>query len=352
MKTFDACLREHSLTLNRDRLQVLQVNLGRKCNQTCQHCHVDAAPWRTESMDAQVAGRVVDWITRYRPAVVDLTGGAPELNEHFCLLVEAARRSGCHVIDRNNLTIIESDSFAWLPGYLAAHGVEVIASLPCYLGENVDAQRGDGVFQKSIRALKKLNAVGYGTRLPLGLVYNPLGPKLPPQQCELEAEYRDELHRRYGVVFSRLLTLTNQPIARFAEELRRTGKWDEYLSLLVDAFNPGTVDGLMCRSTLSVGWRGELHDCDFNQMLGLPLGAGGTRYLWDLQPEEIEGKGIGTGIHCFACTAGQGSSCGGVIEESGAGASAVRGARGDSETFLVNRGSGIGDDEGRPPAKP
>jgi radical SAM/Cys-rich protein len=313
MNPFESRLAEHGLTLRRGAIEVLQVNLGRQCNQACRHCHVDAAPWRTEMMSAEVAGRVMEWITRHRPRVVDLTGGAPELSEHFCSLVEVARGSGCHVIDRNNLTIIETGSFGWLPGYLAAHQVEVIASLPCYLGENVDAQRGDGVFEKSLRALRKLNAVGYGTRLPLNLVYNPLGPSLPPAQAELEADYRVELRTRYGIEFSRLYTITNQPIARFADDLRQAGKWDAYLELLSRSFNPGTVDGLMCRSTVSVGWRGEVYDCDFNQMLGLGVEVGRPKYLWEMEPGQLPGRDIRTGVHCLACTAGSGSSCVGAL---------------------------------------
>lgn len=321
MSRFTQLLARHGHELRRAPLHTLQVNVGRKCNQACRHCHVDAAPWRTEMMDTETAGRVADWIRRHRPAVVDITGGAPELSEHFRLFVETARACGCHVIDRNNLTIIETDAFGWLPDFLAANEVEVIASLPCYLEENVDAQRGDGVFGKSIRALRKLNAVGYGPRLPLNLVYNPLGPKLPPPQSELEAEYKAELRSRYGLEFTRLFTLTNQPIARFAEELRARGEWDAYLELLANAFNPGTLDNLMCRSTLSVGWRGELYDCDFNQMLGLHLNTvtrdskGGKvpLHLWDVGPPELTGCCIQTGNHCLACTAGAGSSCGGAL---------------------------------------
>lgn len=313
MRSFEQMVGRHGGMPPRAELVTLQLNLGRVCNQACRHCHVDAAPWRTETMSREVAGRVIDWIREHRPAVVDLTGGAPELCASFRDLVEAARGAGCHVIDRNNLTILETASFGWLPGYLAAHGVEVIASLPCYLGENVDAQRGDGVFEKSIRALRRLNAVGYGTRLPLALVFNPLGPTLPPPQAELEEEYRVELRARHGIEFTRLLTLTNQPIARFAEELKGSGRWEMYLDLLRDRFNPATLEGLMCRTTLSVGWRGEVYDCDFNQMLGLGLGAGEGGYLWDWTPERLRGGRIRTGIHCLACTAGCGSGCTGAL---------------------------------------
>ena len=230
MNRFEEKLSAHDLSLQRGALQTLQINVGRKCNQTCTHCHVDAAPWRTEMMPAHVAQRVGEWIQEHRPATVDITGGAPELSEHFRYFVETAREAGCHVIDRNNLTIIETAAFAWLPEYLAQHEVEVVASLPCYSEENVDAQRGNGVFAKSISALQKLNAVGYGTKLPLALVYNPLGARLPGPQAELEADYKSELRGRFGIEFTRLFTITNQPIARFAEDLRTHGLWDNYQS--------------------------------------------------------------------------------------------------------------------------
>ena len=329
MNRFDAKLHAHGLALTRARLETLQINVGRKCNQACRHCHVDAAPWRTEMMSAEVARRIGDWIQQHRPAVVDLTGGAPELSEHFRFLVETSRAAGARVIDRNNLTIIEEPDFGWLPDYLAAHAVEVVASLPCYSAENVNQQRGNGVFAKSIRALQKLNAVGYGTRLPLHLVYNPLGPKLPGPQAELEADYHAELQQQFGIVFHRLFTITNQPIARFAEDLRQRGQWDAYLELLANAFNPATVAGLMCRTTLSVGYQGELYDCDFNQMLDLGMESGPasaaakdtpstaaphTRFLWDITPDDLPGREIITGIHCLACTAGAGSSCTGALQ--------------------------------------
>lgn len=313
MNHFEARLAEHGWTLRRGPLHTLQINVGRKCNQACRHCHVEAAPWRTEMMSADVARRVQEWIRRFRPAVVDITGGAPELSEHFCQLVQTARAAGYHVIDRNNLTILETPAFRWLPEFLARQEVEIIASLPCYSAQNVDAQRGDGVFEKSIAALRKLNAVGYGTRLPLNLVYNPLGPKLPGPQEELEADYKEVLARDFGIVFSRLYVLTNQPIGRFAEALRQNGQWEAYLDLLIRSFNPATVEGLMCRSTLSVGWRGEVYDCDFNQMLGWPLRNGKPLFLWDVTPELLEDWTIQTGEHCWACTAGCGSSCSGAL---------------------------------------
>jgi len=314
MNRFDQKLAEDKLTLRRSRLQTLQINVGRKCNQACRHCHVDAAPWRTEMIDETTAHRIGAWIQEHRPEIVDITGGAPELSEFFCYFIETARASGAHVIDRNNLTIIEEKDFGWLPDYLAKHDVEVIASLPCYSAENVNKQRGNGVFDKSISALKKLNAVGYGTKLPLHLVYNPLGATLPGPQADLEADYKEALRDKFGIVFNKLFTITNQPIARFAEDLRQQGKWDEYLELLVNAFNPATVEGLMCRSTLSVGYRGELYDCDFNQMLGMQLRNGAPLFLWDVTPEYLENRAIATGMHCFACTAGAGSSCTGALK--------------------------------------
>ena len=314
MNRFDQMLAEHQLSLRRGGLQVLQLNIGRKCNQACRHCHVDAAPWRTEMIEGETARRIGAWIEEHCPPIVDITGGAPELSEFFGYFVETARASGSHVIDRNNLTIMEEPSYEDLPRYLAEHQVEVIASLPCYSAENVNKQRGNGVFQKSIRALQKLNAVGYGTTLPLNLVYNPLGPKLPPPQAELEADYKEALQRDFGIVFNKLYTLTNQPIARFADDLRRQGKWEEYLELLANSFNPGTVDGLMCRTTLSVDYLGKLYDCDFNQMLGMEIRNGRSLYLWDVTPESFENRPIQTGIHCLACTAGCGSSCTGALQ--------------------------------------
>ena len=314
MNRFEEKLSTHGLSLSRGQLQTLQINVGRKCNQTCTHCHVDAAPWRTEMMPESVARRVGKWIHEHHPATVDITGGAPELSEHFRYLVETARETGCHVIDRNNLTIIETPAYAWLPEYLAQHEVEVVASLPCYSAANVNAQRGDGVFEKSISALKKLNAVGYGSKLPLNLVFNPLGPKLPGTQAELEADYKEALQREFGIFFNKLFTITNQPIARFAEDLRSHGQWDAYLELLAHQFNPTTVEGLMCRSTISIGWMGEVFDCDFNQMLKMQVRNGKPLYLWDVTPQGLEDWAIQTGIHCLACTAGCGSSCTGAVK--------------------------------------
>ena len=313
MNVFASKLAGHGLTLERSRLVTLQINVGRKCNQACRHCHVDAGPWRTEMIDKSTAHRIADWIVEHRPEIVDITGGAPELSEFFTFFVKVSRQAGCRVIDRNNLTIIEEPGFGWLPQFLGEHDVEVIASLPCYSKENVARQRGAGVFEKSIAALRKLNAVGYGTRLPLNLIYNPVGPTLPGPQAELEGDYKAVLQQEFGIVFNKLFTITNQPIARFAEDLRQHGKWDEYLELLANSFNPATVEGLMCRNTLSVGYGGELYDCDFNQMLGLGLCGCSPLYLWDITPSMLLNRTIQTADHCFACTAGTGSSCTGAL---------------------------------------
>jgi len=265
-------------------------------------------------MDEECAHKVGAWIRKHKPAVVDITGGAPEISEYFRYFVEVGKEVGAHVIDRNNLTIIETKSYSYLPEYLAKHEVEIVASLPCYLEENVDEQRGDGVFQKSISALRKLNEVGYGTDLPLTLVYNPIGAKLPPNQAELEADYKVELKKRYGIEFSRLFAITNLPIARFATELRENGEWDSYMELLSNSFNPATVDGLMCRSTLNIGYEGEVFDCDFNQMLKMQLKQDDKDlYLWDVDPDAMSDVGIKTANHCFGCTAGAGSSCSGEV---------------------------------------
>lgn len=313
MNRFDQKLLEHGSALQRTGLQTLQINVGRKCNQACRHCHVDAAPWRTEMMDRETAHRIGDWIREHRPAIVDITGGAPEISEFFKFFVETARSAGARVIDRNNLTIIEEDGFAYLPEYLAEHEVEIIASLPCYSAENVNKQRGNGVFDKSIAALKKLNAVGYGTSLTLHLVYNPLGPTLPGPQQQLEADYKEALQENFGIVFNSLFTITNQPIARFAEDLRKQEKWDWYLDLLANSFNASTVEGLMCRDTISVGYGGEIYDCDFNQMLGMQITNGNQLFLWDISPADLKDRAIQTGNHCLACTAGAGSSCTGAL---------------------------------------
>jgi radical SAM/Cys-rich protein len=315
-------LRRHALPpLTRGPVTTLQVNVGRLCNIACHHCHVEAGPTRTEMMPARVADRVLTLLER-NPDVttLDLTGGAPEMNPHFRELVRQARRLGREVIDRCNLTVFFEDGFEDLPEFLAAERVRIVASLPCYTADNVDSQRGRGVFDQSIRALLRLNALGYGapgSPLGLDLVYNPLGPALPPPQAALEAQYRDELDRRFGIRFDRLFTITNMPIRRFAGMLARLGKTEAYMGLLVNHFNPATVPDLMCRSLVSVGWDGRLYDCDFNQMLDMPLGDSAptrARTVDDLDSfDDLVGAPIATGRHCFGCTAGAGSSCGGAL---------------------------------------
>ena len=316
--SFDSILRQHALEpLRRGPLRTLQINVGMICNQACHHCHVEAGPTRTESMDAATAERVVALLSADSGVeVLDITGGAPELNPQFRELVLGGRRSGLRVIDRCNLTILEADGQEDTAEFLAANQVEIVASLPCYLQENVDRQRGMGVYEKSISALHRLNELGYGrpdTGLTLNLVYNPGGASLPPSQAELESSYRRELRSRFGVEFSNLLTLTNMPIRRFADFLHRTDQYSAYLSLLVNHFNPATVAGLMCRTLLSVSYDGRLYDCDFNQMLALPP-ALGCETVWELGSlQELEGLPIATGYHCLGCTAGAGSSCSGAV---------------------------------------
>jgi radical SAM/Cys-rich protein len=317
MRRFERALGEHGLTLQRGPLRVLQVNVGKLCNQACQHCHVDAGPKRTEIMTRETVDEVLAAIQRCGITTVDITGGAPEMNPHFEHLVIEARALGCGVMDRCNLTVFFVPGREHLPEFLAAQGVEVIASLPCYLEENVDLQRGRGMFQQSIVALQRLNRLGYGranSGLTLNLVYNPIGPYLPPPQTALEADYRRELLTHYGIQFNHLYTLTNMPISRFAHFLQRMGKHEAYMELLVNAFNPAAVAGLMCRDTVSVGWDGRLYDCDFNQMLELPMAAP-YHHIRELGAEALEGAPIALADHCFGCTAGAGSSCGGALVE-------------------------------------
>ncbi len=297
-------------------ITVFQINVGKLCNQTCHHCHVDAGPDRKEIMTRETAEECIRALARTSIPTVDITGGAPELNPHFRWLVEQARALGRHVIDRCNLTVLLLAGQADLADFLARHQVEIIASLPYYRASQTDAQRGAGVFDKSIEALRKLNALGYGrdaTGLALNLVYNPVGAYLPPKQEAIEAQFKRELHRRHGVVFNRLYTLTNMPISRFLEFLLATGNYAGYIERLVNAFNPAAAAGVMCRYTLSVGWDGTLYDCDFNQMLELPLSYGAPRHIRDFDAAALDRRRIVTASHCYGCTAGAGSSCAGSI---------------------------------------
>ena len=303
--------------LNRVALETLQVNLGYLCNQSCRHCHVDAGPNRKEQMDAQTAHLVLAFVRRHNIRHLDLTGGAPELNAHFRHLVEQAAALGVRITDRCNLTVLEQPGQEDLAEFLAAHRVQVVASLPCYLEENVDAQRGNGTFVDSIAGLKRLNRLGYGdpgSGLELNLVYNPQGPVLPPPQCSLEQDYRKHLAERFGVRFNNLLTLTNMPIRRFGSMLQSKGQFDDYLELLKTNYRPENLPSVMCLSLLSVDWRGYLYDCDFNQMLDLPVDAGSNRpHLRDCMEVDFTGRPIRVAEHCYGCTAGQGSSCGGAL---------------------------------------
>ncbi|MCU0767335.1 MAG: arsenosugar biosynthesis radical SAM protein ArsS [Gammaproteobacteria bacterium] len=303
--------------IRRGPLETLQVNLGYRCNQQCLHCHVNAGPRRTEEMTRETVDLVLAVLRAGKAAALDLTGGAPELHPHFRHLVSGARATGVRVIDRCNLTILEEPGQEDLARFLAAQRVEVVASLPCYLEENVDRQRGEGTFDRSLRALRQLNALGYGvpsSGLELSLVYNPQGPSLPPPQEALEADYRRHLLENHGVRFSRLLTLSNMPIQRFGSTLISKGQFRDYMGLLKGAHQTANLPGVMCRRLVSVDWQGWLYDCDFNQMLGMPLTADGRPLgLADLLDRDLEGLPIAVADHCYGCTAGQGSSCGGAL---------------------------------------
>ena len=315
MTRFEAHLAEKNLRLTREKPEILQINVGKLCNLTCMHCHVNAGPKRKEIITRTTLDRILEWLAPTEIPNVDLTGGAPEMIPDFRHLVSEVKRQGRHVIDRCNLTILLEPGYEGLAEFLREHRVEIVASMPCYSAENVNAQRGDGVFDASIAALRLLNSLGYGTReeLPLHLVYNPVGAFLPGDQAELEADYKRELAAHFGIRFHRLYTITNMPIARFSSWLRHEGRLDEYMEALVAAFNPASVNGLMCRNTISVGWRGEVYDCDFNQQLGLQLGNGNPLFLWDLDPVTFDEHAIRMADHCFGCTAGAGSSCGGAL---------------------------------------
>jgi radical SAM/Cys-rich protein len=304
--------------IRRRALETVQVNLGYVCNQACLHCHVNAGPTRTESMALETVNQVVGFLAASGAKTLDLTGGAPELNPHFRHLVHRARQLGVKVIDRCNLTVLHEEGQEDLAEFLAAHQVEVVASLPCYTEELVDRQRGKGVYEASIRAIRRLNALGYGregTGLSLNLVYNPQGPSLPPPQERLEADYKRVLGEHFGIVFNSLFTLANMPIQRFGSTLISKGQFNAYMKLLRSAHSDANVEAVMCRSLVSVDWKGFLFDCDFNQMLGLPLVQPGKPrpHLTDVLGRDLDGNPIVVRDHCYGCTAGQGSSCGGAL---------------------------------------
>lgn len=310
--------------LRRAQLTTLQMNLGYLCNLSCVHCHVNAGPKRTELMTREVMEKTLQFAEKQSIQTLDLTGGSPEMNPDFRWLVETARRQGLHVIDRCNPTILVEPGYEWAAEFLAGQQVEIIASLPCYIGDNVDAQRGKGVFSASIAALKRLNELGYGrpdSGLALNLVFNPQGPVLPPPQEALERQYRDHLAQEFGIVFNRLLAIANMPIQRFGAVLMAGGKhetdsrqvFDDYLQLLKDAHRPENLSKVMCKSLLSIDWQGFVYDCDFNQMLDLPLGGKNPVHIADLLSEDLDSAPIQVADHCFGCTAGQGSSCGGAL---------------------------------------
>jgi radical SAM/Cys-rich protein len=319
MNRFAQKLTERSISLRRGHPEILQVNVGKLCNLTCVHCHVNAGPKRKEIMRRETIDRIIDWLVKSEIPIVDLTGGAPEMIPDFRYFIERAKEltQPRHIIDRCNLTILLDPGYQDLPEFLARHKVEIIASMPCYTPENVNAQRGEGVFDGSITALQLLNSLGYGIdpKLPLHLVYNPVGAFLPGSQAKLEADYKRELGLHFGIVFNKLYTITNLPIGRFASYLRHDNQLEQYMELLINAFNPATIEGLMCRNTISVGWRGEVYDCDFNQQLGMQWRNrdGSGVFLWDIDPDRFDNRHIMTGDHCFGCTAGSGSSCGGAL---------------------------------------
>ncbi len=318
MQPFAQRLNLNGKGLSRRSIEVLQVNMGRYCNQACIHCHVESGPTRTEMMSRETAEAVVRFLARSEIPTVDLTGGAPELNENFNYLVESAAGLQRHVMDRCNLTVIFEPGKNYLPEFFKRYQVEVVCSLPCYSEENVDRQRGKGTFDLSIRALRIFNGLGYGkpdTGLVLNLVYNPVGPHLPPPQEQLAQDYRSELREKFGIEFNHLYCLSNMPITRYATHLKLRGEYDRYMELLEANFNAATVDHVMCRNHLSVGWEGSLYDCDFNQMLELPIvdDHGKALHIATASVRQLSGRPITVGNHCYACTAGSGSSCGGAL---------------------------------------
>lgn len=303
-------------SLQASGMTVFQINVGKLCNQTCRHCHVDAGPDRTESMSRETAELCIEALAKTDIPTVDITGGAPELNPSFRWLVEQARALGRHVLDRCNLSVLQIPSQADLANFLATHHVEIVASLPSYQASQTDAQRGDGIFLKSIEALRLLNRLGYGrpdSGLALNLVYNPVGAFLPPKQEAIEAQFRKELRAKHGIEFNHLYTITNMPVSRYLEFLVESGNYEQYMERLANAFNPAAAAGVMCRYTISVSWDGRLYDCDFNQMLDLPVDHGAPAHIRDFDPVQLNQRQITTRNHCYGCTAGTGSSCGGSV---------------------------------------
>ena len=315
LPSFIARLSENNLKLTRNVPGILQLNTGKLCNLTCVHCHVNAGPKRKEIITRATIDRILEWLERTPIETVDLTGGTPEMIPDYRYLVVRIREMGKRVMNRCNLTILNEPGYEWVADFYVEHRIEVVASMPCYTPANVNEQRGEGVFDSSIKALQTLNTLGYGRKpeLLLNLVYNPVGASLPPEQSQLEADYKRELKKHFGIVFNQLYAITNMPIARFTSYLKRKGTYQEYMQLLLENFNPGSVEGLMCRDTISVDWEGQVYDCDFNQQLGLQqTQAGQTIYLWNLDLKQWLNMPIKTDHHCYGCTAGQGSSCSGA----------------------------------------
>lgn len=320
---FDEALEGAKEPLQRGKAEILQLNIGKLCNLTCVHCHVNAGPKRKEIMTGETVDRILEWYEGTDIPTLDLTGGTPEMIPDFRRLVSTVRSfdQPRRVMDRLNATIISEPGYEWVPEFLAEHKVEIVASMPCYEPENVNQQRGDGVFDRSIEAFQKLNELGYGRdpELVLNFVYNPNGAFLPPDQEELEADYKREMKEHFGIEFNALYCIANMPIARFASYLKRNDEFQPYMNLLRRSFNPATVDGLMCRNTINTSWEGDVYDCDFNQMMKLPLADDlhGEKMLkvWDIDLDAFRDQPIRTGNHCFGCTAGSGSSCGGAISE-------------------------------------
>jgi radical SAM/Cys-rich protein len=318
MQPFAEKLQSNGLTLSRRAVDVLQVNMGRYCNLACIHCHVESGPTRKEMMSRETVDAALDFLATTKIPTLDITGGAPELHRDFDYLVESARGLGRHVMDRCNLTVIFESGKDYLPEFFKRHQVELVCSLPCYSEENVDKQRGKGTFESSIRALQRLNEIGYGQPggdLVLNLVYNPVGPHLPPPQEQLEQEYKRILREQFGILFNHLYCLSNMAITRYATHLKLRGEYDRYVELLETNFNAATLDRVMCRDLISIGWNGLVYDCDFNQMLDMPLydDTGTAMHIASLSLDQVLNRAIQVGDHCYACSAGSGSSCGGAL---------------------------------------